>query len=1144
MTRTLALLTLLALLDPAAAAPDAPAPDAPAPEAAAEPDAPAEPDTPEPDPLAADRPPDAATRAAALDRYTRHAAEYHADLQRLATHRGAGRKAAIERDYTATVDALTAEERRRRADAIQQFEAFLARYPDDARYTPDTLFRLAELHFESAQDRYLAALDDYDRALAAHAGQGAPPLEPEQDYTRTIDLFDRLITTYPDDRNIDGAYYLKGYCLGEMGRDDAALDAYTALVDRFPDSRLAPETWTRLGELRFERNELDAALAAYRKVLEHRDSPYYDKALYKLAWTHYRLDHYPEAIARFRELIEYSDDRVARTGKGGSDLRSEAIQYLAISLQDDDWDADGRPDPDAGLTRVKQHVSGERPYDAELLRAITDSFYDNTKYSDAIAAARHHLDTFPRDPHNPAVHARLIDALERQQQTEDAFAERDRLAALYGPQSPWHRANQDDPEALAAAAELMENAIIQAATWHHARAQDLRTGGDDAEATREYALAAVAYDAYLEQYPDTPNAYDIRYNKAESLYYARRYADAAAAYEAVAALEAPETAEEDLTQIAAFTAILAHEAHVRQLIDDGRLDPRPSLVDAAPTPPPEPEQAPAEVDPADAGVKTIEPQPVPDAVAALIAARERYLDAGLSDDEHPDRVPTIAYKAGETWFDYDHHEPARKWFAWILQRYPQNELARLAAANIIDTFRQTNDWQAMAEWADVIADAGLGRAFDAEIDTLKVGALFKAAESLFAAQKYEEAATEYLRLVDQNPQNTHADAALNNAAVAYEKTRRFESATRTYQRLIADYPESEFAEKALFRVGLNAERFYDFDRAVDTHLTLVERYPDSEHRADALYKAALLLERTRRYPEAARAYERYAELFPDRDDTAETYFRAARVYEKLDAEADQIRIYDTFARRYGQDPAQNARVVEGLAATAALHERAGRTRPARAAWQRVIAEFDARQMPPGTYEARYPARAQFELVEDDFETYRDLELAGNLRAQRATLTEMQERLKTLTADYAKVLPYKSFEWTLATLYRLGHIYQLLARALYDAPMPAGLAPDEEDVYRTQLEDIALVIEDEAVKRYEQAFEKAREFRVTNAWTRQILKALNTYKPGEYPLFKQERRVIADRPLTPPRLLAGASAPEAPAPAPPSPPPPADPGEEK
>lgn len=1104
---------------------------------------------PPPDPRA-DWPPAARVLADELDAYATEAEAYRDDMNRLLEHRKTRRSRAIDTRYERTVARLADEERARRSEAIERFETFLGRFPDDPRFTPDTLFRLAELHFEKSNDAYLTAQEAYDVALAA----GQPATEPRQDYGRTIDLFEQLLARWPDDRNADGALYLLGYCRMETGREDAAFDAFDALVKRFPDSRFAAETWTRIGEYHFDTGALADAMDAYREVLEHPDSPYYDKALYKLAWTHYRLDEYDDAIARFREIVEFSDEKTRKTG-AGSDLRAEAIEYLAISLQEDDWDGDGAADPGAGVERVLKYADGQRSYDVEVLRSVAGVFFDNTRYDDAITLIRHLFEQFPLDPGNPALHARLIASYERLQRVDDAFAERGRLAAVYGEGSPWRRANAGDEEAEEAAAELVENALITAATFHHARAQDLRKQGEDgdaaaaADAEREYRRAAVAYDNYLKQYPESENAYELGFFFAECLYYAERFVEAAGQYAAVR----DDSKGTKYRELAGFSAIAAHEKAVGDLIEQGRIEPKPSLVGGAPE---DPEDA-ASDDGGDGkdgkdskdgteGLVEIVPEPVPDAVAALIRSRETYIEQGLSNPDKPDRLPVVAYKAGETWFDYQHFDEARTWFSWLIQRFPESDVAKYAANNIIETFRRANDWKRMAEWAEIIAEAGLGREFDDEIRTLKVGALFKEAESLFAAGDYEAAAAEYIRLVEENPGNRFAAAALNNAAVAYEKTRRFESATRTYARIYAQHADSEFAENALFRVGINSERFYDFDKAIETHLTLVDRFPDFDKRADSLYQAARLLEQTQEYARAAKGYERYAELFPGREDTAETYYRAARVYEKLEQPREQIRIYETFVRRYGDDEAQNARVVEGLAAVARLHEKGGRTRQARAGWQRVIDEFDARGMKPGTFEARYPAEARFELVEDDFETYRSLRLQGTLSRQKKTLEDMQTRIKALGVAYAEVLPYKSFEWTLAAFYRLGHIYQLFAERLYEAPIPTSLSDDEQDVYRTTLEDIALPIEDEAVKRYETAYDKAREFRVTNLWTRRILQALNKYKPSDYPLFKEEKRVVAGRQLSAPRLLdlppAEGTAP--PPTAPSTPPAPLDPEDDK
>ena len=80
----------------------------------------------------------------------------------------------------------------RRDEAIERFDAFLARYPNNPKYTPDALFRLAELHFEKSNEAYVAKLEAYDAHLEDYDAGRVDDLDPEpvQDYARTIELFE------------------------------------------------------------------------------------------------------------------------------------------------------------------------------------------------------------------------------------------------------------------------------------------------------------------------------------------------------------------------------------------------------------------------------------------------------------------------------------------------------------------------------------------------------------------------------------------------------------------------------------------------------------------------------------------------------------------------------------------------------------------------------------------------------------------------------------------------------------------------------------------------------------------------------------------------------------------------------------------
>jgi TolA-binding protein len=270
---------------------------------------------------------------------------------------------AINAKYDPQIDINDKQAREYRRDAIGMFEAFLLKYPNDKRWTPDAMFRLAELYYEKSAEEYLDADEAYKKALDTPSPPDTPP--PRVDHTPTINLYRRLLTEFPSYRFLDAAYYLLGFCLGEMGEDQQAKQALLALVcsNRFKpldtpvptpkpsprapgasanaadedfykectpvrkESKFIPEAWTRIGEFHFDNpNELKFAIAAFRKVLTFKDSPYYDRALYKLAWSYYRDNRFPESVREFDNLVKYADQRTAAGQKVGSDLRPEAVQ--------------------------------------------------------------------------------------------------------------------------------------------------------------------------------------------------------------------------------------------------------------------------------------------------------------------------------------------------------------------------------------------------------------------------------------------------------------------------------------------------------------------------------------------------------------------------------------------------------------------------------------------------------------------------------------------------------------------------------------------------------------------------------------------------------------------------------------------------
>jgi cellulose synthase operon protein C len=990
----------------------------------------------------------------------------------------------LQSQYDERITKLEAGERKRREEAIARFELFIERYPDDPAYTPDAMYRLAELYFERGSDEFLEKARTYEKLLVAfEQGKSTEePVYPSPSYLPTIALHESLISRFPEYRFADGARYLLGYCHGEMGQIELSLASYHALVEKHPESKFVPEAWTRIGEIYFEgtdRATLLKSIAAYREVLAHPDSPYYDKALYKIAWAYYRIDDFDPAVASFVQLVDYADTRKAETGVTGSELRAEAIQYIAISLADETW---------GGMSRAKVVLAkiDEKPYASEIWKRYGEILYDQTRYDLAIQVLAFNLEKYPTAKTNPESHAKLVSAYKQLRDFNGSSAALQKMVASYVPGTPWYEANKSDPQVLEKVETLTETLLYGDAIFHHQQAQAYKKANKLTEAQISYGSAATAYATYLARFPATKNAYDFQFFLGECLYYTGQYEAAAAQYDRVR----DSTVDNRHIEAAALSSVLAYEKQVEALEQQKKIPEYPLMTAAD-----RKGAAPAAKD--------------------LTPNRQRLLDASdrflvLLPDS--DRAPAIAYRAGELVYRHDRFPEARTRFEGIISKYPANEVARYASNLIIETYLADQDWKNVEKESQRLIDVARKveskdpsqEALVASLKVFKVGAQFKQAEKYDADGQFEEAADTYVRLVDENPENEFADKSLFNAAIAYEKARRFDTASQTYKRLYTNYPTSELAPRALFRVGVNAEKGFDFPAAVEAYSILVQRYPSSENRADALYNAAVVQENMQQYGTAASSYRTYAETFPKRDDSGAVYFRAALVYEKMEAWPKMIDTLKDFVARYKGVTSQRERLVEAHEKMGDAYKALENERGALAAYRECVSEFNRMRLPVSGPAGGYAGNCAFGIAESIFRTYDQVKIEGTGRKQVEALQTKAKLQRQVEDAYTEVFRYKRAETTLAASYRIGFSYERFAESLFSAPIPKEFEaqPELADEYKAQLEDRAAVLERKAESAYRKAYTEARKSRVTNEWTQRTLEGLNKYAPKEFPVQKQ------------------------------------------
>lgn len=1067
-----------------------------------------------------------------VEAYEAESKLFQAELRRIGERKYLDRKRQVETNYAKAMAPVKARERDARLAAIEAFERFLKRHPDAPRYTPDAMFRLAELYFERHDDEYQLALKEY-RAKAEAFENGkiqVEPSAPEQRFDDVIALYRKLIRKFPDYRLVDGAYYLLGYTLNEQGEYEDGMAQWQALVDRFPESRFYEEVWFRIGDNHFDNEDWEPAIAAFSQVVPRKESPYYDKSLYKLAWTYYLVSNtvnqkYRTAVDLFIELLDDSYKKRQELGDAsGSDIEEEALQYVAICMQDEFWvrpgfspslddesegddDDDGETLDDTWIVNfAKSYFAeiGARPYEREIYARLGDILFKGSKNLAAVAALERAIELEPLHPDAPKLHEQMIQAYSRERLFDKAAEARDALVARYSEGSEWAKANQSNPKAVKAAEALARTSLYSAAVFYHQQAQKYFEDNRQDLGVQSYKAASEAYEAFLERYPHAKDAYDLRFYLAEAYYYSLRFDKAKDAYEAVRDSKEGTKHQND----AAVSAVFAYEKVVEQAIEAKTLESRElfngAKVDV---------EAPAE---------------------ELAPVRQGYLkaiDRLLELDPANEYAPAFAYRAAALLYTHQQFDDALRRFEAVISGYPSHEAAKYSANLILDYHLAKKDWGKAAAYARRFQEQSIGGAGGdvGEFAKIEGGARFQLATQVLedgrralkegriseGIRLLEEGSKAYLDLVAEDPKREFADAMVYNAALSLEAAQSPLKAAAIYERLYREYPQSEYAPEAMFRVATKSEQAFQFEKAVSTYLALVRTYKTSKRRADAQLNAALALEGEQKYAKAAAEFARFATLFPERPEAPDVYFRVALVQEKRGDTSAQIKALKAFLKRYQSDAAQVGKRVQAWVKIGEIYQarlaKAKKASARRSLRKSTVAAYEnaiAQQSKASTPAARYfAAKAAFNLVEFDFRSYERLGLTGSTgKAQGKQLQAKATKLSAIKTKYENVIQtYKQAEWSLASLYRIGALFDDLQKKIFDAPCPPDVARLDEfacDEYATLLEDRAFTIEDKAVEAYQIAYQKARELKVQNEWTQRTLEALARLRAGEYKVDSQ------------------------------------------
>ncbi len=977
-------------------------------------------------------------------------------------------RAALAKKIDRRIATNIAESRKLRKEARELLEKFVAEAPESSAELPEALIRLGELDWEESRERFLADFQKWEKLPPEKKGD-----PPEQDYGKARARFLTVLRKYKSFKDYDLALYVDGFLASEEGKLEESKSRFDKILEWFPESRFVPDAHMMRAEYEFTKDNPDYAFAfsEYEKVLEHKDSELYDIALFKSAWTLWRLGRSEEAARRFLKVFQSTEEAGKKRRRGElEELQSEALKNLVTVFVEDEKNRA------EDMYKFLVQAGGDK-FAGRIVRAMAETLYDQAQYERGIEAYRLLLKLEPTSPdayQYALAIAQAHSTMEVWKALEDDYRWilRDYVAPAdkKQPRSAW--VSSQRPEVLAAAEKAIEKQLREDAVGLHAKAQR------DKISKAEYQGAANLYTLYVGRFGNHPEAYEINYNLADIYFYHLDGAiEAADAYLAAVRLNP----QGKLSRTALYNALSALEvARSREF---------------------------------EAAKKSGKKQEETPTDKKLTEAMELYVKSYPDDKQ----IPELLFRQGKLYYDYEVYDPAVRQWGLLLERYPNDKYSVGAGELILDSFNRSKDYQNIETWARRLKKAPGFQApqSQAKLDGLIVGAMFKQGEQLAEKGEHEQAAQAYLRAAREFPKEARSAQAAVNAEVEAKRAGDLETLAGAASLLVQHHKGRPEGAQGLWIAATTYQEVGLFSEAADYHATLADAWPKSEHHKDAAYNAVLLRATVGEHQKAIESGDKFKRAYPRDELTDEVIFLMGKAHEKAGKLKDAETLYDRYSRSARSVDAQ----VEALVRLATV--RKGDERGSAQALERAVQVYTQRKNQLGPRGKYFAAKARYMQGEAILVRYEAVKIEGDVKQLKERLKKKSELLKKAAEAFLATAEMGVAEWTTAALYQIGFTYESFSKALLNSPPPAGLSAEEKELYTQSIEEFIVPIEERGLEAYESGWKKAIELGIFNEWTAKMRAALGRLNSELYPPLKETGFELRSRgPLPLPPLIAG------------------------
>jgi len=670
---------------------------------------------------------------------------------------------------------------------------------------------------------------------------------PKQGYYRNaIASYVDILEKYPNSPDNAEVLYQLAKAYDMEGQTNNAQQMLERLVERHPYYKANAEAYFRLGDIYFSKQRYGKAESAYRETVKQDQGKLLLNSEYMLGWSLYKQGNYREALDHFAIVL----DRLLMSGN-----QNKRLANSEQSIVDDTLHSMSLAMVNLGGAQIIRDIelTNGKPYEWRLYQELANFYLDKTRYLDSAMTYREYIKQFPMDSRSSEFHSKLIDVYITGAFPELLLKEKQQYVDLYGPESEYLKKFSNQKKAIYG---HLNQYYIELATHYHSQGQQALKKFQKSKESHLPELAETSlnqavdyYSRFITTFPNSKNAGQFRYKKAEAHFENKQYDLAALEYDRVAYVDNPKS----LANKSAYASLIAYEKHIAFLKSNN------------------------------AKVKEIEKWQ-----SASVDSMLKFADVFHQDE----RAIAVLTNAAQSLFAINQFDRAISIANKLINQHKRlnPKFKKTAYGIIAHSHFQKGEYQ-LAQNNYILVRTILSEKLNVpksdseyiEVTDQIAASIYKKAEQLKAKSKVDLAVKELLSIKTFAPKSNIRVIAQYDAVSLLLQQKQWESAIAELKQLEILYPNHELAVEFPRKLAFAYEKNNQWKKAAVAYINLYKQDKDPAVRQDALFIAAGLYKKIENFDKAIELYRDYAHEYEKPfDNRMEARYHLADLYEKVD----------------------------------------------------------------------------------------------------------------------------------------------------------------------------------------------------------------------------------------------------------------------